>query len=256
MDFYQILQEIMDEKGLNIPTVARRCNLSDATVRSIISRKQKNVALEVAFKLADGLEVSLERLNGDRDRSTPADTFSDKEREHIKKYRGLDDHGQKLVDIVLHEEHERCKQPPKPVLELVQEPKEVVDLYEFLAPVSAGFGIDLSELNSAIRTKVISNVYTKQANFIVRVDGESMAPRFHHGDKLLVQETDDIEVGEIGIWYVNGKHYVKKKGEGKLISLNPKFPDVFPDEVYEQRCQGRVIGVLDPSWIVEEDVEE
>ena len=28
MDFYQILQEIMDEKGLNIPTVARRCNLT------------------------------------------------------------------------------------------------------------------------------------------------------------------------------------------------------------------------------------
>ena len=53
LDFYQILQEIMDEKGLNIPAVARRCNLSDATVRSIINRKQKNVALEVAFKLAD-----------------------------------------------------------------------------------------------------------------------------------------------------------------------------------------------------------
>ncbi len=59
MDFYQILQEIMDEKGLNIPAVARRCNLSDATVRSIINRKQKNVALEVAFKLADGLQVCL-----------------------------------------------------------------------------------------------------------------------------------------------------------------------------------------------------
>ena len=256
MDFYQILQEIMDEKGLNIPAVARQCNLSDATVRSIISRKQKNVALEVAFKLADGLQVSLERLNGDTDRSAPADTFSDKEREHIKNYRDLDDHGQKMVDIVLHEEHERCKQSKAPVLELVQEPKEIVDLYEFLAPVSAGFGIDLSDLDGAIHTKVVSNVYTTQAAFIVRVDGESMAPRFHHGDKLLVQETDDTEVGEIGIWFVNGKHYVKKKGEGKLISLNRMFPDIYPEDTYEQRCQGRVIGVLDPNWIVEENVEE
>lgn len=64
MDFYLILQEIMDEKGLNIPSVARLCNLSDGTIRSAIVRKQKNVALEVAFKLSKGLNVSLERLNG------------------------------------------------------------------------------------------------------------------------------------------------------------------------------------------------
>lgn len=256
MDFYQILQEIMDEKGLNIPAVARKCKLSDATVRSIINRKQKNVALEVAFKLADGLHVSLERLNGDPDYSSPENSFSDKEREHIDKYRGLDGHGQKMVDLVLEEEHLRCKKTEKPILEIVQQPKEAVDLYEFLSPVSAGFGIDLSDLDGAVHTKVVSNVYTKQADFIVRVDGESMAPRFHHGDKILVQETDDIEVGEIGIWYVNGKHYVKKKGEGKLISLNHKFPDVLPDEGYEQICQGRVIGVMDPGWIIEEDVDQ
>ncbi len=64
MDFYLILQEIMQEKDINIPTVARMCNLSDGTVRSIIKRKQKNVALEVAFKISNGLNVSLERLNG------------------------------------------------------------------------------------------------------------------------------------------------------------------------------------------------
>lgn len=64
MDFYLILQEIMEEKNINIPTVARKSGLSDGTVRSIIKRKQKNVALEVAFKLSNGLNVSLERLNG------------------------------------------------------------------------------------------------------------------------------------------------------------------------------------------------
>lgn len=65
MEFYQILQEIMDEKGFKIPDVARACGLSDATVRSMITRKAKSVTLEVAFKLSAGLGVSLERLNGD-----------------------------------------------------------------------------------------------------------------------------------------------------------------------------------------------
>lgn len=64
MDIYKILQTIMDEQGLNIAETARKANLPDSTVRGIIARKQKTVALEVAFKLSDGLGVSLERLNG------------------------------------------------------------------------------------------------------------------------------------------------------------------------------------------------
>ena len=64
MNFYKILQEIMNEKGLTVADTARLCGLTDSTVRSIISRQQQNVALEVAFKLSDGLGVSLERLNG------------------------------------------------------------------------------------------------------------------------------------------------------------------------------------------------
>lgn len=67
MYFYEILQSIMDEKELNIPEVARLSGLTDSTIRSIISRKNKTVALEVAFKLAKGLDVSLEQLNGERD---------------------------------------------------------------------------------------------------------------------------------------------------------------------------------------------
>lgn len=64
MEFYLILQEIMNERKMNVADVAHACDLTDSTVRSIISRRQKKVALEVAFKLSDGLGVSLERLNG------------------------------------------------------------------------------------------------------------------------------------------------------------------------------------------------
>lgn len=64
MNFYAILQNILDEKGLNIPEAARACGLSDSTIRSIITRKNNTISLEVAMKIAKGLNVSLERLNG------------------------------------------------------------------------------------------------------------------------------------------------------------------------------------------------
>lgn len=66
MYFYETLQLIMEEKNLSIPAVARLSGLPDSTVRSILARKNKTVALEVAFKLAKGLNVSLEELNGER----------------------------------------------------------------------------------------------------------------------------------------------------------------------------------------------
>lgn len=67
MYFYEILQRIMNQRNLKVADVARLCNLSDSTVRSIFSRKQKSVALDVAFKLSDGLNISLKELNGNID---------------------------------------------------------------------------------------------------------------------------------------------------------------------------------------------
>ena len=84
----------MDEKNYTIADVAKICKLPDSTVRGIITRKQKSTALEVAFKLSDGLNVSLRRLNGMPETPTknePATTQSDSE---------LDDLDKLLMDFV------------------------------------------------------------------------------------------------------------------------------------------------------------
>ena len=65
MDFYKILEEILNEQDIGIREAAKMCDVSEATLRSIFNRKQKRIALDVAYKLHLGLNVSLERLNGD-----------------------------------------------------------------------------------------------------------------------------------------------------------------------------------------------
>ena len=65
MDFYKILEEILNEQDIGIREAAKMCDVSEATLRSIFNRKQKRIALDVACKLHLGLNVSLERLNGD-----------------------------------------------------------------------------------------------------------------------------------------------------------------------------------------------
>lgn len=66
-----ILNRIMIERNLKVAEVARICDLPDSTVRGIITRKQKSIALEVAFKLSDGLNISLRELNGQKVKKSP-----------------------------------------------------------------------------------------------------------------------------------------------------------------------------------------
>ena len=88
---------------------------------------------------------------------------------------------------------------------------------------------------------------------IFTVSGESMEPKFHDHDKVLVEYTTEIEYGDIGIFYVPGiGGVIKQKAHDRLHSLNPEYDDIFP---YEDGATliGRVLGRLDDSMIPDPD---
>lgn len=98
MEFYKVLENLMKNRNLSIPDIARATGLSDSTLRSIISRKTKNISLEVAFKLSQGLNVSLEELNGDKEiTSNSLKKYSEEEQQHLEDLRKLNDLGKKKV---------------------------------------------------------------------------------------------------------------------------------------------------------------
>ncbi|WP_304341541.1 helix-turn-helix domain-containing protein [Metaclostridioides mangenotii] len=113
MEFYKILQNIMNKKDLSIPEVSRRTGIADSTIRSIISRKTKNISLDVAFKLSNGLDVTLEELNGEaKDFNSTATKinvtnevnsmpFNIKEKKLLKSFYQLNDMGkEKAIDNI------------------------------------------------------------------------------------------------------------------------------------------------------------
>ncbi len=54
--------------------------------------------------------------------------------------------------------------------------------------------------------------------------------------------TEEINLGEIGIFIVNGESYVKKLGDKELISLNPEYNNIPLTE--DSKCRGRVVDKL------------
>ncbi len=106
---------------------------------------------------------------------------------------------------------------------------------------SAGTGEFLDDENIEMR-EFPDSPQVREADIIIPVDGKSMEPAISDGDELCVKLCDDIDVGEIGVFIVDGKGYVKEKGEDRLISLNPDYDDIFAKEYH---CVGKVIGKVE-----------
>lgn len=245
MEFYKILENIMLQKGLSIADVARMCDLPDSTVRSIIDRKQKKVALNVAFNLSDGLNVTLERLAG---LQTPAEKkkgplLSDESMEVAKKYNSLDEHGQKVVSTVLDYEVKR-------LLEEGQRPEKVVELFptrKYLQSATAGYG-DFNDDGSYEMIDLVKRPPIG-TSFIVTVNGDSMEPTYHDGDQLFVRAQERVELGDIGLFTQGPKLYIKESGPDGLISHNEAYELITGTEDEPIRAQGKILGVCTAEYL-------
>ena len=157
-------------------------------------------------------------------------------------YDGLDVYGKRAVRAVLEEEKRRVGAQILPTSD-----KKVLPFRLSEQSASAGTGTYLGP-EEFILVSVLDKPLTRRASFGVPVKGNSMEPTYKDGDILLIEAAPDVEIGEIGVFTVDGQAYVKMRGDGVLVSLNKEYGDIPLDD--SARCNGRVIGVLDKDWIV------
>lgn len=161
----------------------------------------------------------------------------------IEKYRTLDTFGQETVNIILNREVQRMEQlkADRQDITIAQQDIRIVRYYQRLA--SAGTGQVVFEDIPTERIEIPDIPEYRYVSYAIGVNGDSMEPLYHDGDILLIETTLQIDVGEIGIFIVDGEAFVKQLGEGKLISLNEKYKDI-PLTEYSN-CMGRVVGKLE-----------
>ena len=163
------------------------------------------------------------------------DTPSIEEWAILHKYRDIDEIGKEAVSAVLDAEYRRVAKPKKARLLRL-------DFYNY--PASAGTGNFLeTERPDEILVKECSEA--EDADYVIPISGDSMEPTYHDGDKVFVEKCDSVEIGEIGIFIVNGEAYIKELGNKCLISHNEAYKPKklsSDDSVY---CCGRVLGVVE-----------
>lgn len=158
---------------------------------------------------------------------------------YIKKYRALDEHGKQAVNAIIDVEHARIVSESRDIDRTILFP--ISEL-----PASAGFGTYLGP-DAFDYVRVQEDALPFDAAFGVPARGDSMEPQYHDGDILIVSKQLPA-LGDIGVFVMEGQGYVKKLGEGELISLNADYQPITIDESI--RACGKVVGVLDKSDIL------
>ena len=199
-----------------------------------------NVSVDYLLCLTDEKEV----LRSFRLRSSEQDL--------IEKYRALDSFGRETVSMLLDrelcrtksiaEQNEKIQSQSDHIdkLEAMLSDSNTIRLYTYLQKLaSAGTGFYFDD----IPTDAIEAPYCKGADFIIGVNGDSMEPDYHDGDKLYIQKTKELTIGDVGIFTVWNECFVKELGERGLISRNPEYDDIPGTE--EVKLIGRVLGKVE-----------
>lgn len=241
--FFDQFTELCEEKGTT-PTkfVTNILNLSSSKVTA-----WKNGSIpkyEILNSIANYFNVSIGTLFDGKGNCSPMKKLSADEQELIEIYSNLSSENKVRIReraIVLAElEKPVAKEPVA-----VEEPEEKrLKINCSTYQVSAGAGFELGEGDEWYEIEVPDTPKARKADFALQIKGNSMEPIYFNGDIVLVKEQPSVELGEIGIFNIEGNGYIKKFGGDRLISLNAEYDDIeFSDYDEERiRCFGKVIG--------------
>jgi SOS-response transcriptional repressor LexA len=114
----------------------------------------------------------------------------------------------------------------------------------FGEPVSAGPGNFLTD--DCYEMITVGNEVPADADFGVRISGDSMEPRFINGQIVFIHQQNVLENGEIGIFLLDGEAYIKRlqndSGGHFLVSLNKDYDPIPIREQSDFSILGKVIG--------------
>ena len=274
MDYIARIKKIKSERKITNEKLSDLTGIPLGTLSKILAGISDSPKLSNMVLIADALGCTLDYIVSGTPENTNNYTLSAEEIAFIEDYRQLDGHGRELVSMVAHKELDRVGMVAEQTsasavrarsTKTIQKPtqsakilpvftpasaasaatadfaRRPVLLYDL--PVSAGPGVYLDD-SIAEEISIPSNERTASTDFALRISGNSMEPKYHDGDIVLVEDTDSVEIGELGIFVLDGNGYFKKYGGDRLISLNSDYGDILLRDYAEAVCCGRVVGKL------------
>ena len=236
---YRTLRKI-EQKEL-----ARQLNITPNSVSNWeCGRSRPDVSL--LPELCRVLEITPFELMG---MHNPA-VYSEHERLHMDKYRKLAGRDRYLVDNMMDS---------MLVMREAENSPKLIRLPYFEKPLAAGIGDPTEFEGLSEEIYLYETDEYRRADYVFRVNGDSMEPDYRSGDLVLVERVPSgltLQEGEIGAFIVGNEMYIKEYRADGLHSLNKKYDVLKFDADQAVYLIGKVLTVLDPESIASQsDVE-
>lgn len=186
------IKEIRKARGLTQAQLAKMIDVSESMVSQYESGK-KFPSFETLLKMGEAFDCPVSDILDDRKAFDIA--LSAIEKDLVRKYRGLDERGRKVVDAVMEVES------GAEIVEIPKRETKIIPLFAAAAgpgepPSQDGF--DDYEVDA-----------DSDAKFAVKISGDSMEPHLHDGDVVLCKRKRP-EIGDLAVIMVNGLIYLKQ----------------------------------------------
>lgn len=240
MEFSERILDYLSRNNIQPAKVAKATGIDKSTFSKWKVKPTSKLDLDILVKIANYLDVSTDCLLTGKEKSPSAEQtikeqLTPDERELVELYKSLSEKDKTRVT-------ERARALYDLANEQVKKP-ELVPLYYVENRVSAGTGASLSDYEQGATVYVPATPESRRADFVLKISGDSMEPKFYDGDYVLVRSQAVVEVGQIGIFGNNGDGFIKKLGKRDLISLNSKYKPIPITE--ETTCFGLVLGITE-----------
>lgn len=241
MDLLEKLKLIANERGTTLTAFERELGFGN---NSIKRWNKSSPSIDKVIKLANYLSISLDWLL--LDTPTSSSVLSASDEQILSLYKAANPNDQQKVknyleiatyaignDITQHVNNTTFN----------TKATRVIQYYQKLA--SAGTGEVIFQDMTVDRILIPDIPKYKRVSYAIGVNGHSMEPLYNDGDMLLVEPICQIEIGEIGIFIIEDKAYVKKLGEEELISLNKGYDNI--PLTNGTKCMGRVVDKINEN---------
>lgn len=250
-----------------------RSELADkiGVTQSAISNYENAISspkVELLYKLFDALKCDANYLYQDEMQAlTYANTATPEEFEKlVKTYRDLDPYGQQTVDMVMDREARRSaqvKEAQDRIAQLESQNSAIIELQPHTDPrarltkyyhsASAGGGIFILGNEASGQIAIPATPENELVDYVIKVPEDPMDPDHHDGDNVMVSQRLEMAYGDVGIFVINGKAYIREYGETELISRNPASPNIKIADHDNIVCMGKVVGRLEEPYEIIRD---
>ena len=235
----------MSERDVSAYKISKATGISDRLI-GYWRKGEKLPGAENLLTIANYFGISVDYLLTGKEKSSPTNQLTADEQELLDIYNSLSPKSQGR----LRERAEVLAELEAPIANEPEPEQETIFIEYSTLKVSAGTGEPLIDDTYHDFLKVKRSDLTEEANFAVQISGNSMLPRFKDKEWVLVRSQPDVEIGEIGIFIIDGNGYIKERAADRLVSINPEYDDIYFKENQDIKCKGLVIGTLESDDFV------